>query len=131
VVVVAGIEAIRLDPFCRRAQTSTRNQRMIPAMSDDPNSPANRARLLAERLRVEGHDTEADRIKATLDQHLAADDTGHSFLHALRDACQTVLTAIEAIDPSSGTAIEELRLEVDKRLMPHGVPDAEPEKPLS
>jgi hypothetical protein len=102
-------------------------------MSDDQDSPATRARLLAERLRAEGHDTQADHIEATLDEHGAAagDDTvGHGFLHALRDACQTILTAIEAIDPSSGTAIEELRLEVDKRLMPHGVPDAEPEKPL-
>jgi hypothetical protein len=102
-------------------------------MSDDQTSPATRARaqLLAERLRAEGHDTQADHIEATLDHHLAADETGHGFLHALRDACQTVLTAIEAIDPSSGTAIEELRLEVDKRLMPHGVPDAEPEKPIT
>jgi len=38
----------------------------------------------------------------------------------LRDACQTILTAIEAIDPASFTAIDELRLEVDKRLLPHG-----------
>jgi hypothetical protein len=98
-------------------------------MSDDSESPATRARLLAERLRTEGHDTQADHIEATLDQHADA-GAGHGFLHALRDACQTVLTAIEAIDPSSGTAIEELRLEVDKRLMPHGVPDAEPEEPL-
>ena len=98
-------------------------------MSDDPNSPATRARLLAERLRAQGHDAQADQIEATLDQH-PDDGVGHSFLHGLRDACQTVLTAIEAIDPSSGTAIEELRLEVDKRLMPHGVPDAEPEEPL-
>src|SRR5579875_1646253 len=99
-------------------------------MSDDPSAPANRARLLAERLRAEGHDTQADHIEATLAEHpqVATDvEAGHGFLHALRDACQTVLTAIEAIDPSSGTAIEELRLEVDKRLMPHGVPDAEPE----
>jgi hypothetical protein len=102
-------------------------------MSDEQDSPATRARLLAERLRAEGHDTQADHIEATLDQHAPAaleDDGSHGFLHALRDACQTILTAIEAIDPSSGTAIEELRLEVDKRLMPHGVPDAEPETPL-
>jgi hypothetical protein len=98
-------------------------------MSDDEDSPATRARRLAERLRAEGHDAQADHIEATLDNHAdtAGDDrAGHGFLHALRDACQTILTAIEAIDPSSGTAIEELRLEVDKRLMPHGVPDAEP-----
>lgn len=101
-------------------------------MSDDLNSPATRARSLAERLRAEGHDTQADHIEATVDQHETAvdDGSGHGFLHALRDACQTVLTAIEAIDPSSGTAIEEFRLEVDKRLMPHGVPDAEPEEPI-
>jgi hypothetical protein len=102
-------------------------------MSDDQQSPATRARLLAERLRAEGHDSQADHLEATLAKHGAAgtaDDLGHGFLHALRDACQTVLTAIEAIDPSSGTAIEELRLEVDKRLMPRGVPNAEPERPL-
>ena len=101
-------------------------------MSDDQTSPATRARLLAERLRAEGHDAQASHLEATVSQHAAAvdDDTGHGFLHALRDACQTVLTAIEAIDPSSGTAIEEFRLEVDKRLMPHGVPDAEAETPI-
>jgi len=99
-------------------------------MSDD--SPATRACLLAERLRAEGHDAQADHIEATLDQHEGGADhgLGHAFLHALRDACQTVLTAIEAIDPSSGTAIGELRLDVDKLLMPHGVPDAEPEEPI-
>ncbi len=77
-------------------------------MSDDQDSPATRARRLAERLRAEGHDSQADHIEATLGQHAASpeDTAGHGFLHALRDACQTVLTAIEAIDPSSGTAIE-------------------------
>jgi hypothetical protein len=102
-------------------------------MSDDNQDlTAHRAHLLAERLRAEGHHAQAAHIEATLGQHQPAvdDETGHGFLHALRDACQTVLTAIEAIDPSSGTAIEELRLEVDKRLMPHGVPDAEPETPI-
>ena len=97
-------------------------------MSDESQSPATRARLLAEHLRAEGHDTQADQIEATLHQHVtpADDGTSHPFLHALRDACQIVLTAIEAIDPSSGTAIEELRLEVDKRLMPHGAADTAP-----
>jgi hypothetical protein len=37
-------------------------------------------------------------------------------LAALRETCQVALTAIEAIDPVSATLIEELRLEVDKRL---------------
>jgi hypothetical protein len=30
------------------------------------------------------------------------------------EACQTILTAIEAIDPVSAGAVDELRLEVDK-----------------
>ena len=37
-------------------------------------------------------------------------------LFALRAACETVLTAIQAIDPVTQTMIEELRLEVEKRL---------------
>ena len=32
---------------------------------------------------------------------------------ALGEACQVVLTAIEAIDPVCATMVEELRLEVD------------------
>ncbi|HTB42225.1 MAG TPA: hypothetical protein VK741_01270 [Acetobacteraceae bacterium] len=37
-------------------------------------------------------------------------------LFALRETCETILTAIEAIDPVTQTMIEELRLEVEKRL---------------
>jgi hypothetical protein len=37
-------------------------------------------------------------------------------LLALREVCQTALTAIEAIDPATETMLEELRLEIDKRL---------------
>jgi hypothetical protein len=92
-------------------------------MSDDQQTPATRARQLAEQLRAQGHDEAAEQLDATLSvaSHVGAvDETGHGFLHALRDACQTILTAIEAIDPVSITAIDELRLEVDKYLMPHG-----------
>ncbi len=95
-------------------------------MSQD-DLPTQRAEALVTRLRDEGHVAQADHLQATLDHHAAAEGpleaVGHSFLHGLRDACQTILTAIEAIDPASGTAIEELRLEVDKRLAPHGVPE--------
>jgi hypothetical protein len=35
----------------------------------------------------------------------------------LRDACQFALTAIEALDPKTELMAEELRLEVDKRLL--------------
>jgi hypothetical protein len=69
---------------------------------------------LIARLHEQGHHAEAE--------HLAshpARESEHALLFALRQACQTVLTAIEAIDPVSQTMIEELRLEVDKRLKPH------------
>ncbi|MCB8876519.1 hypothetical protein [Acidisoma silvae] len=93
-------------------------------MSDDQQTPATRARLLAEQLRTQGHNEAADHLEATLapssGETGAADETGHGFLHALRDACQSVLTAIEAIDPASFAAIDELRMEVDKHLLPHG-----------
>jgi len=39
-------------------------------------------------------------------------------LFALREACETILTAIEAVDPVTQTMIEELRLEVESRLRP-------------
>ncbi|HTH99429.1 MAG TPA: hypothetical protein VL752_00675 [Acidisoma sp.] len=92
-------------------------------MSDDQKTPAMRAEALARQLRAQGHDDEAARIEAAIARGPGPggpEDLGHGVLHALRDACQTILTAIEAIDPVSITAIDELRLEVDKYLMPHG-----------
>jgi hypothetical protein len=97
-------------------------------MSDDQQTPALRAEALARQLRDQGHTDQAARIEAAIaapsPDAAAPEDLGHGVLHALRDACQTILTAIEAIDPVSITAIDELRLEVDKYLMPHGEPHA-------
>jgi hypothetical protein len=97
-------------------------------MSDDQQTPALRAEALARQLRNQGHTDEAARIETAIAARKAdagePEDLGHGMLHALRDACQTILTAIEAIDPVSITAIDELRLEVDKYLMPHGEPHA-------
>ena len=70
---------------------------------------------LIARLHEQGHHAQADQLASHL-----ANETEHGLLFALRQACQTVLTAIEAIDPVSQTMIEELRLEVDRRLKPHG-----------
>ena len=73
-----------------------------------------RARALAERLRAEGHGLQADRLhEATASERL-----GDAVLEAVREACQTVLTMVEAIDPKTQLLAEELRLEVDKRLLP-------------
>ena len=78
-------------------------------------NPSEQAANLIEHLRERGHAAAAD--------HLAAQLTGHNvertLLLALREACETVLTAIESIDPVTQTMIEELRLAVESRLRLH------------
>lgn len=74
--------------------------------------PAHQTRSLIDRLRQGGHHAEADHLAHQLSLH----DIEAGLLFALREACETVLTAIEAIDPVTQTMIEELRLEVEKRL---------------
>jgi hypothetical protein len=78
-------------------------------MTDVPEKTIKAAREVAETLDQRGHATHAETVRAALRR-------GHPLRHALRDACQVVLTAIEAIDPVSTTLVEELRLEVDARL---------------
>ena len=70
------------------------------------------AKQVAARLRERGHHEHAGRL------HAALTKVGDDLLLALREACQTILTAIEAVDPVSATMVDELRLEVDKRLHP-------------
>jgi hypothetical protein len=79
-------------------------------MADDAKQ---RARELIERLREQGHGEAAESLAA----HLAR-EAEHGFLFTLREACETVLTAIEAIDPVAQTMIEELRIDVEKWLTP-------------
>jgi DNA-directed RNA polymerase specialized sigma54-like protein len=79
-------------------------------MADDAEQ---RARDLIERLRQQGHHAEADSLA-----HHLAQDVERGFLFALREACETILTAIEAIDPVTQTMIEELRVDVEKWLRP-------------
>jgi hypothetical protein len=70
-----------------------------------------KARGVAEKLERRGHGEHANRLYAALHGRY-----GSALLLAIREACQTILTAIEAIDPVSATLIEELRLDVDKRI---------------
>jgi hypothetical protein len=87
----------------------------MTAPPDDPTAgqdPAARASALAQSLRARGLTDASTR----LDETVAAHPTGSGLLEALREACQSVLTAVEAVDPSSYAAIEELRLDVDRRL---------------
>jgi hypothetical protein len=81
-------------------------------MADDAKQ---RAQELIERLRERGHGEAAENLAA----HLAR-EAEHGFLFTLREACETVLTAIEAIDPVTQTMIEELRVDVEKWLTPSG-----------
>ena len=74
--------------------------------------PIKAAHHVAERLDEHGHPQQADHLRAALLDSRA----GSALLAGLREACQIVLTAIEAVDPVSATLVEELRLEVDKRL---------------
>ena len=72
-----------------------------------------RARALASRLRAEGHSEAATRVEAAI----GSSTVGSAVRHTLDDACQWLLTAVEALDPKTAAMAEELRLEVDKRLL--------------
>jgi hypothetical protein len=76
--------------------------------------PAQQANALVDRLRDRGHHTHAQRLAKLLSLHTVE----RGLLLALREACETILTAIEAIDPVTEAMIGELRLEVEKRLRP-------------
>ena len=75
-----------------------------------------KAAKLAETLQERGHAEPAERLGTAA---AAVEAVETVFLRGLRDALQSALTAIEAIDPVSATMIDELRLEVDKRLIQH------------
>ena len=81
-------------------------------MNDVPNKTVQAAHEVADTLDQRGHVEQAGAVRAAV----AHGRTGSRLLAALREACQVVLTAIEAIDPVSATMVEELRLEVDARL---------------
>lgn len=79
-------------------------------MTDVPEKTVKAAREVADTLDQRGHAEHAGTVRTALER-------GHPLRTALRDACQVVLTAIEAIDPVCATMVEELRLEVDARLV--------------
>ncbi len=81
----------------------------LPPMAQDP---AQQTSDLVDRLRDRGHRTQAEHLARLLSLH----SIERGLLLALREACETILTAIEAIDPATEAMIEELRLEVEKRL---------------
>jgi len=82
-------------------------------MTEQDDDPAAQARDLADRLHAEGHVEAAEQVHAAT----AGNRIGHALLEAVREACQIALTTVEALDPKTALLAEELRLEVDKRLM--------------
>ena len=87
-------------------------------LTDAGGAPVDQARALADRLRAEGHHAAAEQMQhATVGSRI-----GDAVLGGLREACQTVLTTIEALDPKTALMAEELRLEIDKLLARHGAP---------
>ncbi|MEA2740187.1 MAG: hypothetical protein QOH05_3494 [Acetobacteraceae bacterium] len=81
-------------------------------MDETPREAIQATHKVADKLDQHGHAHHAGAFRAVL----AERHPGAMLLAALRETCQTVLTAIEAIDPVCATLVEELRLEVDKRL---------------
>jgi hypothetical protein len=75
-------------------------------------SAEQRTQMVIDRLREQGHHAQAEQLA----HGLTARDIERGFLFALREACETILTAIEAIDPVTQTMIEELRVDVEKWL---------------
>jgi hypothetical protein len=88
------------------ARVATAN---LQPMAQDP---AQQTRDLIKRLHEHGHHAEAEHLNCQLSLHAVE----RGLLFALREACETVLTAIEAVDPVTQTMIEELRLDVEVRL---------------
>lgn len=82
---------------------------------------AKRTKILIDRLRERRQHGAADRLAQTL-----ARGAESGLLFALRETLETLLTGVEAIDPVTQTMMEELRLEVEKRL---GAPGRTAPKP--
>jgi hypothetical protein len=80
--------------------------------------PIERTQRVIQHLQESGHHEQAAQFEGALVTGIGG------LLMALREVCQTTLTAIEAIDPTTETMLEELRLEIDKRLGPHPTQEA-------
>ncbi|MGH7187970.1 MAG: hypothetical protein ACREF0_02160 [Acetobacteraceae bacterium] len=81
-------------------------------MSEDTRKAAER---VAERLAERGHAEDAGKLHEALGL-----EAERAVLWTIREICQTFLSAVEAFDPETMAAVEELRLSVDRSLeAPH------------
>jgi len=83
----------------------------FPPMTDDPKQ---QTQALIDRLREGGHGEAADRLA----RHLRGQPVERALLTALRETLETLLTAMEAIDPVTETMFEKLRVDLEARLRP-------------
>jgi bifunctional ADP-heptose synthase (sugar kinase/adenylyltransferase) len=100
-----------------RGEPETADHPRSPLIAPDrngnvPDDTIKTVRQVADRLDQRGHVRQAANLRGVLLERGAT----AVLLTALREASQTVLTAIEAIDPVSATMVDELRLEVDARI---------------
>lgn len=72
-----------------------------------------KARQVIRQLQEKGRPEEAQHLENALGSSFA-----DAFPLVLREACQTVLTAIEAIDPNTEMLLEQLRAKIDTLLTP-------------
>ncbi len=79
---------------------------------DDRHDTIKAAHDVADKLDERGHARHASALRAAVAEH----PPRSILLATLRETCQVVLTAIEAIDPVCAAFVDELRMEVDKRL---------------
>jgi hypothetical protein len=75
---------------------------------------AQQTRRVVEEMRARGHDVHA----ARLERHVATHTVESAVLFALREGCEIILTAVEAIDPVTQMSLEPLRLEVEEWIKP-------------
>ncbi len=72
-----------------------------------------KAKDAIQRLQELGRPEEARHLEHALGTRIA-----DAFPLTLREACQTVLTAIEALDPNTEMLLEQLRAKIDTLLTP-------------
>lgn len=75
--------------------------------------PEHKAENLAQHLEQSGKAEHAAGLRAALRSPV------DGVMMALREACQSLLTAFESIDPTTETLIEELRSSVESRIRIH------------
>ena len=86
-------------------------------MTDKPEDPIKAAQAVADRLDERGHGEHAGNLRAAMGHGQAS----AIVRAALGEACQVILTAIEAIDPVCATMVEDLRLKIDAWVEPRPV----------